>query len=151
MFFSPLHSYFHNYATMQLPTTHPELDSCRFNKMFLTLKQALTKIESLCKKRNIAVHKKNGFWESTLKNEKWNRPLFLLFPNSLIFPNFQSELIWSNIMALSHGCKGYFPLWNHDWRLQKGLFHVVQWNLHFCETCQEGVFEMPYSWENPMN
>ena len=68
---------------------------------------------------------KFGFWESTFKNKKLNWPIF---PNSLIDPYFQKWLKYINnngLATMSHGCKGYFPLCNHDWRLQKGYSHEI--------------------------
>ena len=74
-----------------------------------------------------------GFWESTLKSEKWNWAFFL--PNSLNNPDFQK---WPNFTyyygfaCMSHGCEGYFLLSNHEGWLQKGWFHgIFQENLHF--------------------
>ena len=33
---------------------------------------------------------------------------------------------------MTHSCKGYFPLWKRDWRLQRGWFYgIFPWIRHF--------------------
>ena len=56
-------------------------------------------------------------------------------PNSLTNPNFQKWpkcIDYYGFATKTHCCKGYSPLSNHYWWLQKGHFHgIFQLNSHF--------------------